>query len=192
MEGKLQFSSSPSPLVYYILQTGWAVAPPELLKPMHISLTQVYYTHVSLIQEAIAVGLETELARFGEPDSYLVQTVQTLMRKRDEVCGVLSEVGMTPIVPDGGYFVLADVSAIGKEFDTGPGKEAYDFQFAKWMMVEKVTQRHPFLSSQPSPPLRALQQSLHRRFMDQNTPTFPENFSDSAFARFLEHSQPHT
>ena len=84
------------------------------------------------------MGLETELARFGEPDSYLVQTVQTLMRKRDEVCGVLREVGMTPVIPDGGYFVLADMSTIGKEFDTSPGKEAYDFQFAKWMMVEKV------------------------------------------------------
>ena len=93
---------------------------------------------MSLIQEAIAVGLETELARYGQPDSYLVQTVETLRRKRDQMCEVLREVGFTPIVPEGGYFVLADTAAVGKEFDTGPGKEAYDFQFAKWMMSEKV------------------------------------------------------
>ena len=84
------------------------------------------------------MGLEIELARLGDPDSYLQQTVKTLLRKRDETCAVLREVGFTPIVPDGGYFILADTSAVGKDFDTGPGKEAYDFQFAKWMMIEKV------------------------------------------------------
>ena len=105
---------------------------------MHICLTQVYYSHVALIQEAIAISLETELARFGQPDSYLQQTVATLQRKRDQVCQVLREVGFTPIVPDGGYFVLADTSPVGKEFETGPGREAYDFQFSKWMMTEKV------------------------------------------------------
>ena len=124
---------SPSPF-----QTGWALAPAEIIKIMHICLTQVYYSHVSIIQEAIAEGLEVELARYGQPDSYLSQTVQTLLRKRDETCSVLKEVGFTPIVPDGGYFILADTTAVGKEFDTGPGKEAYDFQFAKWMMAEKV------------------------------------------------------
>ncbi len=105
---------------------------------MHISLTQVYYTHVTLIQEAIAAGLEIELARLGQPDSYFVQTVNTLERKRNEMCAVLKEAGFRPIVPDAGYFVLADTSAVGKEFDDGPGKEPYDFQFAKWMMTEKV------------------------------------------------------
>ena len=108
---------------------------------MGICLNQVYYTHVAVVQEAIAVGLEIELARFGQPDSYLVQTVETLQKKRDEMCAVLREVGLTPIVPDGGYFVLVDTSAVGKDFDTtSPGQEAYDFQFAKWMMAEKVYQ----------------------------------------------------
>ena len=101
-------------------------------------LTQTYYTHVTLIQEAIAVGLEEELARYGQPDSFLQQTVDTLGRKRDEMCAVLQEVGFRPIIPDGGYFILADTSPVGKDFDTGDGKEAYDFQFAKWMMIEKV------------------------------------------------------
>ena len=133
MRNKIDDCSLPFP------QTGWVIGPPHLLKPMHICLNQGYYTHVSLIQEAIAVGLETELARFGSPESYFEQTIKSLQRKRDETCKVLREVGLTPIVPDAGYFVLADTSAMGKDFDTGAGKEAYDFQFAKWMMKEKVT-----------------------------------------------------
>ena len=120
-------------------QTGWAVAPAELIKPMHICLTEVYYTHTTLLQEAIAVGLETELARFGQPDSYLVQTNHMMREKRDHMCALLKEAGLRPIVPEGGYFVLADTSSLGLEFDTEvPDKEPYDFQLAKWMVKEKV------------------------------------------------------
>ena len=93
---------------------------------------------MNLIQEAIAAGLEIELARLGQSDSYFAQTVRTLERKRDEMCAVLKETGFDPIVPDAGYFILADTSAVGKDFDVGPGKEPYDFQFAKWMMTDKV------------------------------------------------------
>jgi kynurenine--oxoglutarate transaminase/cysteine-S-conjugate beta-lyase/glutamine--phenylpyruvate transaminase len=117
-------------------QTGWAIAPSYLIKPMHVCLTNISYTYNTPIQEAIAVGLETEMQRMGQPDSYLVQTVETLQRKRDELAGVLKEVGMEPIVPEGGYFILADTSSIGKTFDSN--EEAYDFQFTKWMIAEKV------------------------------------------------------
>jgi len=59
--------------------------------------------------------------------------------KRDRMCAVLKEVGLQPIVPEAGYFVLVDTTSLDIDFDTeGPGKEPYDFQFAKWMMKEKV------------------------------------------------------
>ncbi len=45
--------------------------------------------------------------------------------------------GFDPIVPEGGYFVLTDISSIGKKFEGG--EESYDFQFTKWMMREKVS-----------------------------------------------------
>ncbi len=50
---------------------------------------------------------------------------------------VLCCIGLDPIVPEGGYFVMADISSIGKKFDGG--EESYDFQFTKWMMREKVS-----------------------------------------------------
>ena len=91
---------------------------------------------VTPIQEAIAVGLEHELECFGKPDSYFSQTIQTLLRKRDETVAVLRETGFDPIVPEGGYFVMANTSSIGKKFDSSD--ESYDFLFAKWMIKEKV------------------------------------------------------
>ena len=85
------------------------------------------------------MGLEAELARFGLPDSYLTQTNAMMREKRDKICAVLKEVGLRPIVPEGGYFVLVDTTSLGKDFDTeGADKEPYDFQLAKWMMKEKV------------------------------------------------------
>ena len=103
---------------------------------MHACLTNISYTNNTPIQEAIAVGLEREIERMGQPDSYLVETVNTLQRKRDEIVSVLREVGMDPIVPEGGYFILADTTSIGKSFESSG--ESYDFQFTKWMISEKV------------------------------------------------------
>ena len=51
-----------------------------------------------------------ETDKLGKPDCYFVELPRLLRRKRDEALAVLREVGFNPIVPDGGYFVLADVS----------------------------------------------------------------------------------
>lgn len=37
-----------------------------------------------------------------------------LKEKRDSMAKMLSSVGFKPIIPDGGYFMLADISEIGK------------------------------------------------------------------------------
>lgn len=37
-----------------------------------------------------------------------------LEKKRDKMAKFLSEVGMAPVMPDGGYFMIADFSALGK------------------------------------------------------------------------------
>ena len=111
---------------------------------MYTCLTNICYTNNTPIQEAIAVGLETEMQRMGQPDSYFVQTVKTLQRKRDKIVSVLREVGMDPIVPEGGYFILADTSSIGKTFESD--EEPYDFLFTKWMIAEKVHVIHMYIS----------------------------------------------
>lgn len=78
-------------------------------------------------------------------------------KKRDEMAEVLREVGLEPIIPDAGYFMMADTTPLGGKtphthhniaYITDilylPGvtfnssEEPYDFQFAKWMTREKV------------------------------------------------------
>ena len=42
------------------------------------------------------------------------------------------------MVPEAGYFLMVDMSSVGKKFEGED--EPYDFQFTKWMMREKVIQ----------------------------------------------------
>lgn len=63
---------------------------------------------------AIADAFELELKKFGQPDSYLETLVQELEVKRDFIVKFLSDAGMDPVIPDGGYFILANWSICGE------------------------------------------------------------------------------
>ena len=65
-------------------------------------------------QEAIARSLELEFERFGKPECYLQSLAVELVAKRDFIVRILSEVGMVPVIPEGGYFIIADWSPLSK------------------------------------------------------------------------------
>ena len=62
----------------------------------------------------MARALEVETARLGQPECYFVQLAREIERKRDEVAQVLTEVGLVPIIPDAGYFMMADTAPLGE------------------------------------------------------------------------------
>ena len=41
-----------------------------------------------------------------------ISLCETFQRKRDVLCSTLARVGLTPVVPQGSYYVLADVSRL--------------------------------------------------------------------------------
>ena len=49
----------------------------------------------------------------GQDGSYFKELPRMLQVKRDEVYKALKEVGMNPIIPQGGYFMLANTSNLG-------------------------------------------------------------------------------
>lgn len=65
------------------------------------------------VQEAVAKGLELEMSRAGTPECYLTSLAEQLKPKRDWLARVLEEVGMLPVVPEAGYFMMADYSHMG-------------------------------------------------------------------------------
>lgn len=68
------------------------------------------------LQEALAIVLENELKRLDSTDSNFNTLRLELQGKRDFMINLLTEVGFKPVIPQGGYFILADWSNLGKVF----------------------------------------------------------------------------
>lgn len=64
------------------------------------------------LQEALAQNIEHEIKLLGTKDSYWTWLVDTLHSKRDRLAEMIKASGMIPIIPEGGYFMMADTSAL--------------------------------------------------------------------------------
>ncbi|KAF6205635.1 hypothetical protein GE061_019808 [Apolygus lucorum] len=113
---------------------GWAFGPSNLIHNMQV----VHQNNVNSIntptQEAVARSLETELDRVNSPDCYLVSLARELKEKRDLLAGYLTEIGMVPTIPEGGYFMIVDWTPLAHNAKLSEEVDTYkDFKFAKWM-----------------------------------------------------------
>jgi kynurenine--oxoglutarate transaminase/cysteine-S-conjugate beta-lyase/glutamine--phenylpyruvate transaminase len=118
---------------------GWGIGPAPLIKNMVSVASNLNYTNPTLLQEAVAVGLEIELGRLDQNDCYFNELPALLLKKRDSIAEALRGIGLTPIIPEGGYFIMADSSTLEfNEYDDSDNAEPYDVQFVKWMTKEKV------------------------------------------------------
>ncbi|KAL1138796.1 hypothetical protein AAG570_008858 [Ranatra chinensis] len=115
-------------------KTGWAYGPAELLRNLFIVHQNSINSCNTPTQEAIAQGLELELGRFGQPGCYLQSLAVELEKKRDFAAKFLREVGMIPVIPEGGYFMIADWSPLAGKVKLEQETDKYmDYRFAKWM-----------------------------------------------------------
>uniref|UniRef100_A0AAV2IVN3 Aminotransferase class I/classII large domain-containing protein n=1 Tax=Knipowitschia caucasica TaxID=637954 RepID=A0AAV2IVN3_KNICA len=89
-------------------------------------------------KEAVACGFDREYEVFGTPESYFQQLPAMLHDKRKKLSTCLESVGLKPILPEGGYFMVADISTLDLDLkDQGSKEEEYDFKFVKWLIREK-------------------------------------------------------
>lgn len=118
---------------------GWAYGPAELLKPMQLIHQNTVYTCSTVLQEAVAVSFEIEIARLGQNDSYWKQLAESLESKRDKMASFLTQVGMNPTVPEGGYFMVSDYTSLAKKIDFSQESGATnDHKFVRWLSKNKV------------------------------------------------------
>ena len=97
--------------------TGWrighAVAAPRWSSVIGAMNDLVYVCAPAPFQYSVAMGIQTLNAAFYQ------ELQRSLQRKRDRFCRVLQEIGLSPTIPQGAYYVLADVSRLlgttGKE-----------------------------------------------------------------------------
>ena len=60
--------------------------------------------------EIFSRGFEKEMARMDSPECFFNSIGPDLQKKRDALAKVLEDVGLNPVVPEGGYFIMADWS----------------------------------------------------------------------------------
>ena len=66
------------------------------------------------LQEALAIALEHDTARLNSDECYFNSFPKEMEKKRDAMVKLLFEAGFVPTIPEGGYFMMADASKIGK------------------------------------------------------------------------------
>uniref|UniRef100_A0A672IBL2 Kynurenine--oxoglutarate transaminase 1-like n=1 Tax=Salarias fasciatus TaxID=181472 RepID=A0A672IBL2_SALFA len=119
-------------------KVGWAIGSGNILKHLKTIHQNSVYHCPTAAQEAVAQGFQREYELFGTPESYFQQLPAMLHHKRKKLASCLQSVGLQPVMPEGGYFMIADISSIKVDFDDQSSEdEPYDFRFVKWLVREK-------------------------------------------------------
>jgi len=84
---------------------GYAVAPRAMAEAMTLVHDLFYICAPTPLQYGVAAG-------FGAPASFFEQMRADYARKRSVLCDALDAAGLTPIVPQGSYYTLADTARL--------------------------------------------------------------------------------
>jgi len=123
---------------------GWAFGPEHLIRNCQVVHQNCVYACPTPIQEAVARAFELEMNRLESPDCYFRSISVDLEKKRDFISGVLNSVGMKPVIPEGGYFIMADWSQLADKIDlSSEDDEQRDYRFVKWLSKNRKLQGIP-------------------------------------------------
>ncbi|XP_058796470.1 kynurenine aminotransferase-like [Phymastichus coffea] len=109
---------------------GWAYGHANVLNHLKTAHEVAVYSSPAPQQVAVAYAFERELCNFGAPDSYLISHLRTVKQQRDAMIEALAGTGITPVIADGGFCMLANWSALGAKITNVYGS----MQFIIWMI----------------------------------------------------------
>lgn len=84
-------------------RVGYVIAPEPLAQPLLASHAAMNFCVPTPFQKSVAKAFDC-----AQKEGYFDWLPKMMQGKRDALLKVLDEVGLNPIVPDGGYFVLCD------------------------------------------------------------------------------------
>nr|XP_009943226.1 PREDICTED: LOW QUALITY PROTEIN: kynurenine--oxoglutarate transaminase 3 [Opisthocomus hoazin] len=116
---------------------GWSIGPQNLIKHLQVVHQNTLYTCPTPLQEALAQAFWIDYKRMDNPDCYFYSLSRELESKRDRMAQLLQEAGLKPVIPDGGYFMIVDVSTLNVDLSDVDEKQPYDYKFVKWMVTSK-------------------------------------------------------
>ncbi len=85
---------------------GYSICTPKWASMIGYMNDLIYVCAPAPLQYGVALGINTL------QDDFYQQLVTEYTWKRDRICSVLDKIGLTPAVPQGAYYVLADISRL--------------------------------------------------------------------------------
>jgi len=123
---------------------GWAYGPEHLIKNCQVVHQNCVYACPTPIQEAVARAFELEMTRLDSPECYFTSISRDLSQKRDFLARVLEDVGMKPVIPQGGYFMMANWKDLADKIDLTSETDVHrDYRFVKWLSKNRKLQGIP-------------------------------------------------
>lgn len=118
-------------------RVGWVYGPAKLMEGIQRMVNEVSRCNPTPIQAAVAKLIEDQLPLLNTNEGHFNQMKSFLEEKRDRLLKVLVQAGFKPIVPQGGYFIVADYTNLSKGKGTEKDGVAKDYSFASWMAKVK-------------------------------------------------------
>jgi kynurenine--oxoglutarate transaminase/cysteine-S-conjugate beta-lyase/glutamine--phenylpyruvate transaminase len=118
---------------------GWTIGPKELIRKCSIVHNNSLYCCPTFMQEVIARCFELECTRLEKPECYFNALSEECKPKRDKLAKLLVDAGLEPVVPEGGYFMLARITDLEMAKRFKSDAEGFkDYKFVKYLCKEKV------------------------------------------------------
>jgi aspartate/methionine/tyrosine aminotransferase len=107
---------------------GWAIAAAPLAHAILMAHQWIPFTVATPLQEAVAAAMEIAPER-----DYFNWLSTMYQEKRDFLLNVLREVGLSPLTPDGSYFILVNTSHLDVPLEPGQRR---DRSVCRWFTRE--------------------------------------------------------
>eukprot|EP01080_Neovahlkampfia_damariscottae_P002842 gene2842-4248_t len=105
---------------------GWIIGPEDLVFNAYLVNQYTVFCVSTPLQLATAHALE-----LTSTSNYFEELRSNLRTKKEQLCEMLDDVSLKPVIPHSGYFVLVDISKI--DFPWNESKESKDYAFCRWL-----------------------------------------------------------
>jgi len=117
-------------------RVGWLMGPAELIQHVTAAHTRICYSSVSPLQEACAIGFEQ-----ADEQGFWDQSIKDMQGKMARLNAVWDELGLPYSEPEGGYFVMVNLSKVklpeDYEFPPHVAERPRDFKLA-WFLIQEL------------------------------------------------------
>ncbi|KAJ3316641.1 Kynurenine--oxoglutarate transaminase 3 [Blyttiomyces sp. JEL0837] len=114
---------------------GWCMAPEDIVRSIWMVHQFVPFSVVTPLQEAAASALEIAMKT-----NYFPETLSTYQSLRDTLFNLLQKNRLTPTLPHGGYFIMADTTSLTPLLPvadtTQPNSHRRDYRVCRFLTTE--------------------------------------------------------